>query len=177
MTEQLDLDENMTALKERLAKNPGVVLETLQERYPFTMKQIIEALPETMWKRIDGEHFVNILQQISNIGSVTVITNTADAILEILGPFPPVEISHGFYNLIGGKTGLHGHLRPSRCESIYFVERPFMKRSTASILFVNPEGNIIFKIFLGRNENGEIHANQLEAFRAMAQTQSEKAAE
>ena len=169
MTNTLAAENNLQALKERLAKNPGVVLESLQDSYSLSMKQIIEALPETMWKRIDGGHFIDVLQQISTMGSVMAMTHTADAILEIKGPFPPGELSHGFYNLKGEKVGLHGHLRPNRCESIYFVERPFMKRSTASILFVNLEGDIMFKIFLGRDESGEICTKQLETFHALAE--------
>ena len=171
MTDQLEVEKPLDALKARLAKNPGVVLETLQEHYPFNMKQIIEALPQETWKRIDGEHYIPVLQQLSSLGSVLLVTNTPDAVLEFKGPFPPGELSHGFYNLKGTVPGLHGHLRPNRCESVYFVERPFMKRSTASILFTNPEGEIIFKIFLGRDETGEICAKQLKVFHAMAQLQ------
>lgn len=157
------------ALQKRLENNPGVILESLQESYQANMSQIIEALPQTMWRRIDGSHFMNVLQQVSTIGSVVVITNTPDAILEYKGPFPPGEFSHGFYNLQGDKIGLHGHLRPQRCKEIYFVQRPFMKKATASIIFTNLDGNTIFKIFLGRDETGEICVKQLAMFNSLAE--------
>ena len=160
---------NQETLKERLAKNPGVVLENLQERYQVSLAGVLEALPENMWKKIDGSHFVEVLTRVATIGPVMVLIHTADSIFEISGDFPTGETSHGYYNLHGGKSGLHGHLKPEKCQSIYFVERPFMKRDTASILFMNQEGNAIFKIFLGRNEDGQIRPEQLAAFHEMAQ--------
>ena len=169
------VQNNLDAIKERLAKNPGMILESLQDGSALSMDQIIEVLPEAMWKRIDGQHFTDVLQKISAIGSVMTMMHTADVILEFKGPFPAGEFSHGFYNLKGEKVGLHGHLRPNRCKSIYFVERPFMKRTTASIVFINPEGNVMFKIFLGRDESGEICTKQLEVFRALAQLQTTEA--
>lgn len=156
-------------LKKRLEKNPGVILESLQEKYQVTMSELIEALPQHMWQCIDGSHFVTVLTQVSTIGPVVVVTNTSDAILEYKGSFPVGELSHGFYNLQGEKVGLHGHLRPQRCKNIYFVQRPFMKKQTACILFINLEGETMFKIFLGRDETGEICSQQLGVFQALAQ--------
>lgn len=166
----MNQEVDTVALKERLAKNPGVILEGLCERYNVNMAEVFESLPETMWKRIDGTHFVEVLSQVQTLGSVTVIIHTEDAIFEVSGDFPAGETGHGFYNLMGGESGLHGHLRPERCKSIYFIERPFMKKDTASIQFMNQEGHTIFKIFLGRDETGQLRADQLNVFRVLAQT-------
>lgn len=164
---QLSVDE-LNALKERLAKNPGVILEGLAEASKATPAQLIECLPETMWWRINGERFIEVMGQIATWGDVTVIVHTADVIMEFLGPLPEGEQGHGFYNLKGGKGGLHGHLRHNRCVGIYFVERPFMAKATASVQFVNEEGGIMFKIYVGRDEQGELRSDQMAAFRALA---------
>jgi putative heme iron utilization protein len=50
---------------------------------------------------------------------------------------------------------------------IAFVERPFMGRPSAAILFFNVDGEIMFKIFVGRDEKRELRADQLERFRAL----------
>ena len=41
-------------------------------------------------------------------------------------------------------------------------------RLSASILFFNVDGGIMFKIFVGRDDKRELKADQLEAFRALA---------
>ena len=163
---QLSIDE-LNALKERLAKNPGIVLETLAEARNATPIQLLECLPDDMWRRIEGERFADIMGQIAAWGDVTVIVHTADVIMEFSGPLPEGEMGHGFYNLKGGK-GLHGHLRHQNCAAIYFVERPFMGKATASVQFANKEGGIMFKIYVGRDESGELRADQLAAFRVLA---------
>ena len=59
-------------------------------------------------------------------------------------------------------------LGPERCAGVAFVERPFFGRPSASILFFNPEGGTMFKIFVGRDEKRELRGDQLAAFRALA---------
>ncbi|KAB2874736.1 MAG: hypothetical protein F9K38_15395, partial [Pseudorhodoplanes sp.] len=56
----------------------------------------------------------------------------------------------------------------ARCARLAFVERPFMGRPSASILFFNIDGGIVFKVFVGRDENRELKADQLRKFRALA---------
>ena len=43
-----------------------------------------------------------------------------------------------------------------------------MGRPSASILFFNIDGGIMFKVFVGRDENRELKADQLRKFRALA---------
>jgi len=76
-------------------------------------------------------------------------------------------MGRGYFNL-AGRSGLHGHLRPERCAGAAFVERPFMNKLSASILFLNVDGGIMFKVFVGRDENRELKTEQLKAFRALA---------
>ena len=56
-----------------------------------------------------------------------------------------------------------------RCAAIAFVERPFMGKSSAFIAFVNVDGGIMFKVFVGRDEARALRADQLERFRALAE--------
>jgi hypothetical protein len=49
-----------------------------------------------------------------------------------------------------------------------FVERPFMGRLSALIVFFNTDCGIMFKIFVGRDEARELKGDQLAAFRSLA---------
>ena len=77
------------------------------------------------------------------------------------------EIGRGYFNLMQPK-GLHGHLRHERCAGVAFVERPFMGKSSAFIAFVNADGGIMFKVFVGRDETRALRTDQLARFRQLA---------
>ena len=158
--------EHRSALQERLARNPGIILETLAEAGEATLAELIECLPAGCWHKMAGERMTDVLQQVAGWGEVTTIIHTADGIFEIGGAFPAGESGHGFYNL-KNTGGLHGHLRPERCAAVYAVERPFMNKATASLLFANHAGGIMFKIFVGRDAEGQLRADQLAALRAL----------
>ena len=159
---------NFEQIKERLAKNPGILLEKLSISSEVSPAQLIECLPEEMWTKVSGEHFVEALQQIKNWGKVTTIVHTADVIMEYMDEFPDGSVGHGYYNLNSPGNSLHGHLRYKLCDAIYFVERPFNGMETKSILFANAKGDFMFKIFLGRNENREIKPDQIVLFKELA---------
>jgi hypothetical protein len=59
-------------------------------------------------------------------------------------------------------------LRHERCAGIAFMERPFFGRLSASINFFNGDGGIMFKVFVGRDDKRELIADQLTAFRNLA---------
>jgi putative heme utilization carrier protein HutX len=105
---------------------------------------------------------------VARWGNVTVIIHTDDGVMEFSGPVPEGKVGHGYYN-IPGSTGFHGHLRHERCGGIAFVERPLFGRPSASVLFFNLDGGIMFKIFVGRDDKRELLADQLEAFRRLAE--------
>jgi putative heme iron utilization protein len=46
--------------------------------------------------------------------------------------------------------------------------RRIARRGVASVLFVNVDGGIMFKVFVGRDDKRELLADQLAAFRALA---------
>ena len=80
---------------------------------------------------------------------------------------PKGEVGRGYFNLMQPK-GLHGHLRHERCAAIAFVERPFMGKVSAFIAFINRDGGIMFKVFVGRDEARALRGDQLARFHALA---------
>lgn len=154
-------------LRIHLAENPGAVIEDVARDRHVSPRAVIEALPSDMVKLCQGSAFADAMQDITQWGEVTLIVHTADAIFEFTGPVPSGEIGRGYFNLMQPK-GLHGHLRHERCAVIAFVERPFMGKSSAFVAFLNVDGGVMFKVFVGRDETRALRQDQLERFRALA---------
>ena len=151
-----------------LADNPGAIVEEVAKEHRVTTRDVVQALPRAMRKFVAGSAFIDVMKDVGGWGDVTLIVHTDDGIMEFGGTVPAGEVARGYYNVPGSK-GFHGHLRHERCAGIAFVERPFMGRLSASILFFNVDGGIMFKIFVGRDEKRELKADQLDAFRKLAE--------
>jgi putative heme utilization carrier protein HutX len=149
-----------------LAADPGALVEQVAKDQNATAREVIEALPQEMRRLAPGNAFIPAMQDIGTWGDVTLIVHTDDGIMEFGGPVPAGEVGRGYYNVPGAK-GFHGHLRHERCAAIAFVERPFMGRLSASALFINTDGGIMFKVFVGRDEKRELKTDQLERFRKL----------
>ncbi len=163
-------------LRRQLADKPDGVLEALAAQHGVPLQTVVECLPETMWVRVSGAHFVGAMEAITTWGPVTVIAHTRDVILEFEGPLPPGKLGHGFYNLQGGHGGLHGHLRADNCKAIVFLRRPFMGKDTASVQFFNADGEAMFKIFVGRDDKGALREDQIAHLAALQDRLSRAAA-
>jgi putative heme utilization carrier protein HutX len=163
-------------LRQQLAEKPDGVLEALAAQHGLPLQTVVECLPEAMWTRVSGGHFVGVMEEITTWGPVTVIAHTKDVILEFEGTLPPGRLGHGFYNLQGGHGGLHGHLRADNCKAIVFLRRPFMGKDTASVQFFNADGEAMFKIFVGRDDKGALREDQIARLTALQDRLSTPAA-
>jgi len=164
--EAIPADDVLGTLRERLARQPGGILESLADEHGVSLRTVIECLPEEMRAEIPGERFCEVMAEVAGWGPVTFIVHTADGVFEIGGPLPQGALGRGFFNL-QGSGGLSGHLRADRCRSIVLLRRPFMGKQTASLQFFNASGGSMFKIFLGRDAAGELRADQLARFEAL----------
>lgn len=161
--QQLDHASKIERIRQAIAEKPDGILESLAGEYGVSIQTVIECVPAGT-TRIDGKHFVDVLTDIAGWGDITFICHSKDAIVEFCGPLPEGRIGHGMYNLQGGKTGLSGHLRPENCKAIFFVRRPFMGVETMSIQFFNAEGETIFKVYVGRDEQRKLKVDQIKRF-------------
>ena len=101
-------------------------------------------------------------------GAFTFIAHTPDVIAEVTGKLPDGSVGRGVYNLKEAEPGgIHGHIYYEHCTAVYLVERPFMGKDTVSLNFINRSGGAMFKIYVGRDENGELRQNQIEPMRAL----------
>ena len=162
MAASSDLDR----VRQELAEKPDGVLEAVASAYGLSLQRVVECLPAGMGKRVSGAHFVDVMQDVASWGDITFIVHTKDAIVEFEGPLPGGTSGHGFYNLKGG-NGLSGHLRATNCCAIVFLRRPFMGVETLSVQFFNADGEAMFKIFVGRDKDRRLKADQVQRFAAL----------
>jgi putative heme utilization carrier protein HutX len=161
------LSTELADLKAYMIDNPGAVIEDVARDRKVTPRAVLEAMPEMLVRFGAGNEFVAAMQDVAHWGEVTLIVHTDDAIFEFTGAIPSGEIGRGYFNLMQPK-GLHGHFRHERCGGIAFVERPFMGKSSAFIAFLNVDGGIMFKVFVGRDESRALRGDQLQRFHALS---------
>lgn len=157
---------SLDALRARLSDSADGILESLAAEYGVTLHDVLRSLPPGFAEERDGIHFTAALDSIATWGVVTLVVHTPDAVVEFKGAFPSGSLGRGYFNLKEA-GGLSGHLRPERCTRIVFLERPFMGLDTAGVLFMNPDGECMMKIFLTRRDDKALDAEQLAAMHAL----------
>ncbi len=160
VTQQRDV---FLPLEQRLAANQDGILEDIARTYCVSTLDVVHALPEAARKIVSGDRLEMILEEVSGWGPILFIVHTPDIVLECEGPLPTGSYGRGFYN-IHGASPIGGHIRASRCREIAFVTRPFMGRESRSIQFFNFDGDTMFKIFVRRDENRNLVADQVARF-------------
>jgi putative heme utilization carrier protein HutX len=87
-------------------------------------------------------------------------------VLECAGKLPPGAFARGYFNLHGdGPIG--GHIKAGNCTHIAFVSRPFMGRPSRSVQFFNAAGEAMFKVFVRRDAERNLLADQVARFDAL----------
>ncbi|HEV2565275.1 MAG TPA: heme utilization cystosolic carrier protein HutX [Microvirga sp.] len=153
-------------IRQDLAAKPDGILETIAEERGVPMQAVFECLDPTNAQRVAGTRFEEIWQDLTDWGEITFVVHTRDGVFECKGSIPPGTLGRGYFN-IHGASPIGGHLRMDRCRFVYFVDRPFFGKRSCSVQFVNEEGGVMFKIFVGRNEDRSLKENQLVRFESL----------
>jgi putative heme utilization carrier protein HutX len=119
---------------------------------------------------ISGDHAEKLLSEISTWGNVTTIVIHQKSVFEFKGPFPEGVSDSGYYNLKGEFPGFEGHLNLTAVDHIAFQEKLHRGRQSYAFVFTTESGAAIFKIFLGRDSEGNIHNSQLALYENIKQT-------
>jgi len=159
--------DRLTALRARLAAEPGGVLEAVAAETTLSLRTVVDCLPEDFRAFARGAQAEAAMTDIADWGVVTVLVHSADLVLECKGPLPRGSFGRGFYNLAGGSP-IGGHIRLDRCAAVGFVRRPFMgSGDSCAVIFFNGDGEAMFKIFVGRDEARQMLPDQVERFTAL----------
>lgn len=160
------LRDPIAALTADLARKPDGVLESLAERHGVPLRAVLDALPEGQAVAVEGGRFAEVWGRLAGWGTVLLIVHTRDGVFEIRTALPPGEPGRGFFN-VHGDAPFGGHLRADRCAAIYGIDRPFFGRRSCSLVFVNREGEAMFKVFVVRGPDRALDPDQLARFEAL----------
>lgn len=162
---------SQSALHDFMQTQPDSTLESISERFSTNLLTVITHLP--VHTIVPGAQFDTVWQQVNSWGKVTALVHTADVVFEFTGDLPAGSYGRGYFNFHGDK-GFGGHIKAQHCQHIAFIERQFMGKDTASIVFLNQQGNAMLKIFPSRDEKRRMLTAQLDAFRALAASLAEE---
>lgn len=159
-------------LREAVAAQPDGVLEEIARREGTTYREVLDVLPDGQARPLPGTAFDEVWASLAEWpGEVTFIVHTQDGVFETRGAIPPGSHGRGYFN-IHGDSPIGGHIRAERCAAIYLVDRPFFGRRSCSVQFVNRDGAAMFKVFVGRDADRQLDAEQVARFERLAPTAS-----
>ncbi|MEO0425504.1 MAG: heme utilization cystosolic carrier protein HutX [Pseudomonadota bacterium] len=151
------------AIEARFREEPGALLERVAEEFGVTPLEAAHHLPPEHCTLVDGATLPDVLEELSRWGEVMFLVHLPAFIVEVKTSIPAVKAGRGYLNFQGGAP-LGGHLREDACEAIAFLDRPFMGRRSCAALFFDEAGDCIFKVFVGREADRSLKADQLENF-------------
>jgi putative heme utilization carrier protein HutX len=152
-----------SAVRDALRENPDGVLEVVAATHSVPYRGVLDCLPAENAAVAPKESFDRIWEDLTTWGQVVFIVHTDDGVFETACTIPPGSHARGYFN-IHGDSPLGGHLKIDRCEAIYFVDRPFFKRRSCSIQFINGDGQAMFKVFVARDAQKNLQPEQLSRF-------------
>lgn len=159
-------DERLDRAKAALAEKPDGVVEAIAAKAEVTPAEILALLPLGAAVAAPAEKFNDIWNELRSWGEVLMIVQTPDIVFEVPGHLPEGTEGHGWFN-IHGDSPIGGHIKKDNCASITFVDREFHGRRSLSVWFMNGSGNAMFKLFVRRDDNKDLLANQLVKFEAL----------
>jgi heme iron utilization protein len=158
---------DLEAIRATLKEQPDGVLDDIARHHAVPLRVVLDLLPDGAAKSVTGDQFAEIWCELVGWGPVTFIVHTEDGVFETKAPMPPGSEGRGYFNF-HGDSPLGSHLRVARCAAIYFVDRPFFGRRSCSLQFINVDGGAMFKVFVRRDGNRELFADQLARFERLS---------
>ncbi|KZX77124.1 hypothetical protein A3715_11645 [Oleiphilus sp. HI0009] len=117
---------------------------------------------------IQGEQAQGLLELLSTWGPLTTIVFSGGCVFEFKGAFPKGTLGEGFYNFgHGNAAGFQGHLNLKNVKAITFQDKLHRGRQSYAFVFRDKNNDCIFKVFLGRDESGELIHAQVDGFKEM----------
>ncbi|MEO1305572.1 MAG: heme utilization cystosolic carrier protein HutX [Pseudomonadota bacterium] len=157
--------QTLEPLSERLKTFDGF-LERLSKEYDMSTLDLVRQLPGDSAKVVSGDHMVEILHDVSEWGAILFITEGNHIISGMSVEMPKVFLKDGYYHFFG-VGGFGGHISETACNHVAFIERHFQNRNSRSIHFYDDVGEPMFKIFISRELNGDMKADQVERWTAL----------
>jgi putative heme utilization carrier protein HutX len=119
---------------------------------------------------LPAEAVLPLLRELPALGDTTTVILHGGCVFEFKGPFPGGSVAEGFYNLQGKQSSapaqprFEGHLRLEAMSRVRFQDRPHRGRASYAFVFEDDKSRCLFKVFLGRDDSGEVIPEQLAFF-------------
>jgi heme iron utilization protein len=161
-----NLADRMALVRAKLVEKPDGVVEVVAREAGVPTQLVLEALPPENRVFVAPEQFEPLWRTLATWGDVLFIVHTADIVLECEGSLPIGSFGAGYYN-IHGDSPIGGHIKAGNCRAIYLVDRMFHGRRSCSVQFFNAEGEAMFKVFVRRDKDRNLIADQVTRFEAL----------
>ncbi len=154
-------------IRNALAEKPNGILEFIARDQNVPLRAVLAELPEGEATIIPGERFDDIWSAMTSWGDVLFLVHTKDVVTEVTGSLPAGTHGHGYFN-IHGDSPIGGHIKAENCAEIVLLDRaPPGGRRSCSVQFVNKSGDAMFKVFVRRDEEKNLLADQVAQFEAL----------
>lgn len=150
-----------------LEAEPKLRSAAMAKKLAVSEWELVSRLPPELIFLLSGNHAQTILERVASWGRVTTIIEVAGSIFEIKAPLPEGRTVHGFYNLQAEFGELDGHLKLDGVANISLQSKPHRGNEAYAIVFYDEQGHTIFKIYLGRDEQGVLFPEQVSQFNAL----------
>lgn len=166
-------------MKERIealfAQNPKISIAQICKELGAKEIDVLLNLPERYGKSTGGDKFCEVIRELEGWGEVLFVKNTPSFIIEFKTKIPSGKSAQGFYNFGMGANGdeahglgiLGGHLKTDEIDKIILVTQTFMGMLSKFVGFYDKAGENIFKIYVSRDEKGQLLAEQDAKFEAL----------
>lgn len=150
-----------------LAAKPDGLIEAVAREAGVSTQAALELLPPEQRLFVAPERFEDVWKELATWGTVLFLMHTPDIVLECEGALPVGSFGHGYYN-IHGDSPIGGHIKAANCRAIYLVDRTTAQgRRACSVQFFNESGEVMFKIFVRRDDSRALLPDQLKRFEAL----------
>ncbi|MGI2210204.1 heme utilization cystosolic carrier protein HutX [Shewanella baltica] len=167
-SEQRQLSEQQTQLRQRFEQQADLMPAQLASELGIAELEVVAALPPEQVVFVPLTQLDTLLQALPEWGKLTTIVMLSGSVFEFKGDFPQGKYAHGYYNLYSKGDGLHGHLKLDAMRGIALISRPFRGSESHSINFFGSEGEVVFKVYLGRDKQRALFPEQVRQFKALA---------
>ncbi|MCE0495927.1 heme utilization cystosolic carrier protein HutX [Vibrio salinus] len=151
-----------------LKQEPQLLPSEMAEKFGISELEILQEFPKDTVTIVDGSHAEMLLTEIAGWKTnVTSIMQLGGSIFEVKAILPVGKKSMGYFNLMGQPGQLQGHLKLENISKVCFVSKPFMGKESHYFGFIDNNGNTIFKIYLGRDEQRRLLLPQIKAFKEL----------
>ena len=114
---------------------------------------------------LSGDQAFDLMRELSTWGRLRTIIIHGGSVFEFDGAFPRGEMGSGYYNLQSAQQGFEGHINLDKVDHIAFQDALHRGRQAYAFIFKDANGDNIFKVFIGRDENGDLLTHQVERFK------------